>query len=61
MENALTRSNNKVDAVVARNDGMAGGAIQALAEQKLAGKVLVSGPGRRARGLPAHRGRHADA
>jgi len=43
MENALTRSNNKVDAVVASNDGVAGGAIQALAEQKLAGKVLVSG------------------
>jgi D-xylose transport system substrate-binding protein len=43
MENALTRSGNRVDAVVASNDGVAGGAIQALAEQKLAGKVLVSG------------------
>ena len=43
MENALTRSGNKVDAVLASNDGMAGGAIQALAEQKLAGKVLVTG------------------
>ena len=43
MENALTRSDNRVDAVVASNDGVAGGAIQALAEQKLAGKVLVSG------------------
>jgi D-xylose transport system substrate-binding protein len=43
MENALTRSNNKVDAVLAANDGTAGGAIQALAEQKLAGKVLVTG------------------
>jgi D-xylose transport system substrate-binding protein len=43
MENALTRSNNQVDAVVASNDGVAGGAIQALAEQKLAGRVLVSG------------------
>ena len=43
MENALTRTDNKVDAVVASNDGTAGGAIQALAEQKLAGKVLVSG------------------
>jgi D-xylose transport system substrate-binding protein len=43
MENALTRSGNKVDAVVASNDGVAGGAIQALAEQKLAGKVPVSG------------------
>lgn len=43
MENALTRSNNQVDAVVVSNDGTAGGAIQALAEQKLTGKVLVSG------------------
>jgi D-xylose transport system substrate-binding protein len=43
MENALTKNNNKVDAVVVSNDGTAGGAIQALAEQKLAGKVLVSG------------------
>ena len=34
---------NKVDAVVAANDGVAGGAIQALAEQGLAGKTLVSG------------------
>jgi D-xylose transport system substrate-binding protein len=43
MENALTRVNNKVDAVVASNDGTAGGAIQAIAEQKLTGKVLVTG------------------
>jgi len=43
MENALTSTSNKVDAVVASNDGTAGGAIQALGEQKLAGKVLVSG------------------
>ena len=43
MENALTRTGNKVDAVVASNDGVAGGAIQALGEQKLAGKVPVSG------------------
>ncbi|MDB5104433.1 MAG: xylF [Fibrobacteres bacterium] len=43
MENTLTRTGNKVDAVLASNDGMAGGAIQALAEQKLAGKVLVTG------------------
>jgi D-xylose transport system substrate-binding protein len=43
MENALTRSANKVDAVVAANDGVAGGAIQALSEQRLAGKTLVSG------------------
>ena len=43
MENALTRAGNRVDAVVAANDGVAGGAIQALAEQRLAGTVLVSG------------------
>ena len=43
MENALTRQNNRVDAVVAANDGLAGGAIQALAEQGLAGKVVVTG------------------
>jgi D-xylose transport system substrate-binding protein len=43
MENALTKNNNRVDAVVASNDGTAGGAIQALAEQKMAGKVFVSG------------------
>lgn len=43
MENALTRNKNLVDAVVASNDGTAGGAVQALAEQKLAGKVPVSG------------------
>jgi D-xylose transport system substrate-binding protein len=43
VENALTANNNKIDAVVASNDGTAGGAIQALAAQKLAGKVPVSG------------------
>jgi D-xylose transport system substrate-binding protein len=43
MENALTRQSNRVDAVVAANDGLAGGAIQALAEQGLAGKVVVTG------------------
>jgi D-xylose transport system substrate-binding protein len=43
VENALTASRNKIDAVVASNDGTAGGAIQALAAQKLAGKVVVSG------------------
>ncbi|TFI19802.1 substrate-binding domain-containing protein, partial [Herbaspirillum sp. 3C11] len=40
---ALTANNNKIDAIVASNDGTAGGAIQALAAQKLAGKVPVSG------------------
>lgn len=42
-ENALTQANNNVVAVVASNDSTAGGVIQALEEQKLAGKVLVSG------------------
>jgi D-xylose transport system substrate-binding protein len=43
MENALTAANNKIDAVIASNDGTAGGAIQALAAQNLAGKVPISG------------------
>jgi D-xylose transport system substrate-binding protein len=42
-ENALTQANNDVVAVVAANDGLAGGVVQALEEQKLVGKVLVSG------------------
>ncbi len=43
VENALTQSNNQVDAVVCSNDGTARGAVQALEGQRLAGKVLVSG------------------
>jgi D-xylose transport system substrate-binding protein len=43
MEDALTANNNKIDAVVASNDGTAGGAIQALAAQHMAGKVPISG------------------
>lgn len=42
-ENALTQVRNQVVAVVASNDSTAGGVVQALDEQKLAGKVLVSG------------------
>jgi D-xylose transport system substrate-binding protein len=42
-ENAITKNNNDIVAVVASNDGTASGSIQALEEQKLAGKVLVSG------------------
>ncbi|HET9696078.1 MAG TPA: substrate-binding domain-containing protein, partial [Terriglobales bacterium] len=42
-ENALTQVNNDVVAVVASNDSTAGGAVQALQEQGLAGHVLVSG------------------
>ena len=43
MENALTATQNKIDVVVASNDNTAGGAIQALDAQGLAGKVLISG------------------
>jgi len=43
MEQFLTANRNKVDAVVASNDGTAGGAIAALAAQGLAGQVPVSG------------------
>lgn len=42
-ENALTQNNNSIVAVVASNDSTAGGVVQALNAQKLAGKVLVSG------------------
>lgn len=42
-ENALTQNSNNVVAIVASNDGTAGGAISALAEQNLAGKVVVTG------------------
>ncbi|QEL24445.1 D-xylose ABC transporter substrate-binding protein [Bosea sp. F3-2] len=43
MEQILTRNQNKVDAVIAANDGTAGGAIAALAAQGLSGSVPVSG------------------
>lgn len=43
MEQILTANSNKVDAVVASNDGTAGGAIAALTAQGLAGSVPVSG------------------
>ena len=39
----MTANNNKIDGIVASNDATAGGAIQALAAQKLDGKVPVSG------------------
>lgn len=42
-ENALTQNGNKIDAFVVSNDGTAGGVVEALAKQGLAGKVLVSG------------------
>jgi len=43
MEQILTKNNNKIDAAVVENDGMAGGAVAALAAQGLAGAVPVSG------------------
>ncbi|MBM7127943.1 D-xylose ABC transporter substrate-binding protein [Dyella mobilis] len=43
IEDALTANANHIQGIVASNDGTAGGAIQALAAQKLAGKVPVSG------------------
>ncbi|RWE44655.1 MAG: D-xylose ABC transporter substrate-binding protein [Mesorhizobium sp.] len=43
MEQFLTANDNKVDAVVAANDGTAGGVVAALTAQGLAGTVPVSG------------------
>jgi D-xylose transport system substrate-binding protein len=43
MEQFLTRNNNRVDAVVAANDGTAGGVVAALTAQGMAGTVPVSG------------------
>jgi D-xylose transport system substrate-binding protein len=43
MEQMLTKNDNRIDAVVASNDGTAGGAIAALSAQGLAGVVAVSG------------------
>lgn len=42
-ENGLTLAGNDVQAVIASNDGTAGGAIQALAAQGLAGVVPIAG------------------
>jgi D-xylose transport system substrate-binding protein len=42
MEQILTKANNKVDAVIAANDGTAGGAVAALQAQGLAG-IPISG------------------
>jgi len=43
VENALTQNNDKIDVVIASNDGTAGGAISALESKGLAGKVIVTG------------------
>ncbi len=43
MNAAITKNGPAIDAVLASNDGTAGGAIQALTEEGLAGKILVTG------------------
>lgn len=43
MEKAIKDNGGRVDAVIAANDGMAGGAINALSAAGLAGRVPVSG------------------
>ncbi|MGH7451941.1 MAG: sugar ABC transporter substrate-binding protein [bacterium] len=40
---AITQHGARFDAILASNDGTAGGAIQALMEEGLAGKILVTG------------------
>jgi D-xylose transport system substrate-binding protein len=40
---AITRAGPNFDAILASNDGTAGGAIQALSEEGLASKILVTG------------------
>jgi D-xylose transport system substrate-binding protein len=42
-EDALTRTGNRIHAIVASNDGTAGGAISALEAARLTGKALVTG------------------
>ena len=43
MQEALKSSNNNINAIVAANDGTAGGVISALSSAGLAGKAAVSG------------------
>jgi D-xylose transport system substrate-binding protein len=43
MNAAIAKVGRQIDAVVASNDGTAGGVVQALLEEGLAGKVLVTG------------------
>ncbi len=40
---AITKVGSHFDAILASNDGTAGGAIQALTEEGLAGKIIVTG------------------
>jgi D-xylose transport system substrate-binding protein len=43
MNAAITKAGSAIDAVIASNDATAGGVIQALTEEGLAGKVIVTG------------------
>ena len=43
VENILTREDNDIQAIICNNDGMAGGAVQALIAQRLEGQVYVAG------------------
>jgi len=45
VENALTKYNGKIDAVLANNSGMANGAVQAVGDfdKKLVGKIFIAG------------------
>jgi D-xylose transport system substrate-binding protein len=43
VENSLTKNNNNVSAILSNNSGMAHGAVQAVVEQKLTGKVFIAG------------------
>lgn len=43
VENALTKNNDNIQAVVASNDGMAGGAISAIDKKGMSGKIIVTG------------------
>ena len=43
MNAAITKYGRDIDAVLASNDGTAGGAIQALREEGIAGRVVVTG------------------
>jgi D-xylose transport system substrate-binding protein len=40
---AITKQGTALDAILASNDGTAGGAIQALTEEGIAGKILITG------------------
>ena len=55
MENILTAQQNKIDAVVASNDGTALGALTAMKAQKLNGIVPISGQDATADGCQLHR------